>query len=235
MRISLLLLLFMVTMSAAFSQAEQPIRVKAGDDPAKSIPPSLRFRYPEFKDGYLYYSVDKKSPSFKMNYNLLFGQLMFIDPRGDTMVVTDEYAVKYIQIGAEFYYHDYPNGYYEIIFGDMNVIMASQQELKMIRRETQGSNGYNKSDPDPTASVSSTRYSSRSPTTNILNEDVIYKKFTAHYLIDQNRKMRKANKAAFKELFPDQEEAIESFVRREDIHFYIEKDILKLLKYCTEQ
>src|SRR5688572_18087789 len=143
--------------SVAFSQTNNTILVKAGQDPVKVIPWKERYRYSEFLDGTFYDPQHKKSQMLKLNYNIFFNAMQFINVDGDTLFVDEASNMfKYVQINADLYYHDFRAGYFEILTLEPSIKLLAQLKWKVIRKEIVVNNGYG-----TISSVSGTEYSSR--------------------------------------------------------------------------
>src|SRR5688572_1794228 len=59
--------------------------VEPGVHPAKVIPVSKQFRYPEFREGRVLLSTGKQSEPLLLNYSLLYDAVMLIGANSDTV------------------------------------------------------------------------------------------------------------------------------------------------------
>jgi hypothetical protein len=233
MKTWILILFSWLCIAQGYSQTPNSYKVKAGDDPTKVIPINGRYRYPEFRDGYLYYVTDKLSTIRKLNYNIMVSEVRYIDDKGDTLTIMDDQAVIYVQIGRDFYYHDLLYGYFEILSNDEHVKLVSQQELRMLRREMVENNGYMET-TSIANNYTSTKYSVRSPTRNIQNEDVVYHMVTTYYLVGRDRTMVRASRLGFLKMFGNQRDEILAYLKQNDVNFRREDDLTRLLHYCCD-
>src|SRR4051812_47791376 len=79
--------------------------VKSGEDIKESVPDSIKFRYPQFVTGYVYFKNGKISRA-SLNYNLLNGEMEFIAPGNDTLAIDDEVTIRFIEINSDSFYYD---------------------------------------------------------------------------------------------------------------------------------
>src|SRR5436305_8078222 len=86
-----------------FSQKEE-WTVKAGEDIKESLPDSIKFLYPQFTSGLVYFK-DGKISKAQLNYNLLVEEMQFIDNGNDT-AIANEATIKFIAIDTDAFYYD---------------------------------------------------------------------------------------------------------------------------------
>src|SRR6476620_2051112 len=124
------------------AQEAEIVRAKAGEDPAKVIPLAERYRYGEFRQGKLSFANGSSSVA-KFNYNILLGEMQFIDQKGDTLSLTDDYSIQVVAIGQELFYYDYPKNYLEMIADYSIVKLAAKKTLTLLESEKKA--GYGQS------------------------------------------------------------------------------------------
>jgi hypothetical protein len=216
----------------AFSQTSHSILVKAGEDPAKVIPLKERYRYGEFLEGRFYDPQSKRSQILKLNYNIFFGAMQFINSDGDTLFIAEDSNIfKYVQIQRDLYYHDFREGYFEVLTLEPSIKLLAQLKWKVIRKETVVNNGYGS-----TSSVNGTEYSSRRAGdigNFIQNENILFGKDLSYFLLGKKDKIYKANKAGFIKAFSNHKQKIQRFLKEQNVDFLRESDIRKLLEFCN--
>lgn len=221
-----------LSIQVVYSQSPNTILVKAGEDFSKVIPLNERYRYTEFHDGLLHYPQGKKSSVLKLNYNLVFGAVQFLDDKGDTLFIAEDSNIfKYVQIQRDLYYHDFRDGYFEILTRNAPVKLIAQLKWKVVRKEIVVENGYGTS-----ASVSNTEYSSRrsSDINNFVqNENTLFGKDLSYFLLGKKEKIYKANKNGFLKIFYDHKQKINLYIKEQNIDFLKEEDLKKLLEFCN--
>lgn len=209
----------------------QSIMVNAGDDVSKVIPRKEQLRYPEFRDGQCVYPQGKRSEVLKLNYNMLVGAMQFIDPKGDTLFIAEDSNIfRYVQIQRDLYYHDYIQGYFEILTREAPIKLLSQLNWRIVRKESVVNNGYGNS-----SSVSTTEYSSRRSDINTLvqNENSLFTKEQRFFLLGKKDKLYKATKSGFIKVFSDYKKEIKLHFDEREIDFQSEEDLRRLLEYCN--
>jgi len=209
----------------------QSIMVNAGDDVSKVIPRKEQLRYPEFQDGMCVYPQGKRSGVLKLNYNMLVGAMEFIDPKGDTLFIAEDSNIfRYVQIQRDLYYHDYIQGYFEILTRDASIKLLSQLNWRIVRKESVVNNGYGNS-----SSVSNTEYSARRSDINTLvqNENSLFTKEQRFFLLGKKDKIYKATKSGFIKVFSEHKKEIRLYFDEEDIDFLNEEDLRRVLEYCN--
>ena len=82
----------------AAAQTDGPIRVKAGEEVSKAIPAGQRYRYEGFQPESIKYLSGTVSNG-RLNYNLLLGEMQFIDPEGDTLSLAGETTLDHVRVG----------------------------------------------------------------------------------------------------------------------------------------
>ena len=68
-----------------------------------------------------------------------------------------------------------------------------------------------------------------------MNEDVDVTKETAYFLITDDMKMIRANKAGFIKLFPESEQLIQKYLKQNKTDFNGQTDLEKLFDFCGAQ
>jgi hypothetical protein len=214
----------------SFSQSNSLILVKAGENPAKVIPKKLTYRYEDFQNGKLYFPSGKSSATMRLNYNSLYDDLMFIDKKGDTLVVGIDQVFSYAEIGGNQFYHDRQKGYYEILQGDDKIKLVSKSYFGIQGKDASGSNGYGTTS-GTTGAIVATRMTSSSM---VLNQDVSYSKDISYFFLEDNELYLKANKSSLLKLFPNQKDAIKEYLKTNPVDFLKEEDLIRVTAYCLQ-
>jgi hypothetical protein len=226
---TILTLVFCLCTTLSFSQT---ILVKAGQDYTKTIPLKDRYLYKDFQNGQLHYPQGKKSPVLKLNYNVIFAAVQFIDYNGDTLFIAEESNIfKYVNIDKNLFFHDFQQGYFEIMTKEPQIKLVSQLKWNIIRKDVMIDNGYGSS-----LSVSNSDYSTiRVSGANnfIQNENTHFEKEISYYLLDKKHKVYKATKSNFIKVFHNHKGDIQVFLKNNNVNFSNEEDLKKLLDYCN--
>lgn len=217
---------------ALLAQDADVFRVKSGNKAEEVVPVALKYRYETFRTGSVSY-YNGRTATARLNYNILLGEMQFIDITGDTLSLADEHIIQHIKIGENAFYYDPRYGYLELVAEYPKVKLSIQQSFSTVLKEKKGA--YEQS-----TGVSSIRNYSAYSTGNSQvhrlqsNEDYLIGKDINYFLIDHNNYVHRANKSALKKLFAQQKKAIATYLNEEKIDFDKEEDLRRLLQYCTE-
>src|SRR6185295_7078361 len=123
MKTQLLLLFILMGCSSVWAQDSTYITVKAGNSIGNTITTTDKFLNPQFITGNVFFRNGTKAIAM-MNYNSLTDQMLFIDPKGDTLAVRDEKTVKFITLDKDTFYYD--EGYLRLV--------ASNSAVRLVER-----------------------------------------------------------------------------------------------------
>jgi hypothetical protein len=226
-----LFILYVTTLLDSMAQEATIVRVKAGEDPQKVIPFTEKYRFSEFRQGTLSF-INGTTSVARFNYNVLLEEMQFIDQKGDTLSLTDDYRLQQVAIGQEIFYYSYPKVYLEVIATYPSIRLAAKRSLTLLESEKKG--GYGQS-----TGVSSIKsYNSYATTNGSLQKfdskaDMLFSKKVAYFFIDQNKRLQKANRAGILAVFAKHRKQITQFLKEAAINFNQEADLKKLLEFCS--
>ena len=207
------------------------LRLKGGAAGEKSIPFAERYRYGQFRDGKILYQ-NGASANARFNYNIVLGEMQFIDQRGDTLAVASEPVVRMVGVGSDVFWFDRSQGFMELVGEETPVKLAVKHGLKTVKSERKG--GYGQS--SGTSAITNYQfYSSGNTSVRALDikGDVLLSKDKSFFLIDQNGRAWPANRASVLKVFSKQRDTLKTYLDRESIDFKQQDDMKKLLKYCS--
>ena len=221
MKAFLLVNLILFSNRALFAQQGSFI-VEFGEIPARVLPTSYRYLNSEFREGFLSLPMGRTLKFPMLNYDLYYQHLTFINEKKDTLVIKADLAVKYAHIGNEQFYHDVEKGYLKILVTDSLHSLTSHVQLEEgklpVRPKDEGYGGT-------TNGTSATETSSR-------NQDTSFKRTTSYFLLDQQGAITKCNKSGFFKMFPNKDNLVKTYIKKENIDFGEEKDNIRLFTYC---
>jgi hypothetical protein len=227
-----LLLTFSLIFLAFFQTEAQSIKtyyvVNSGEIPVQVIPQADQARYPEFRDGLIYY-INGKTEARKLNYSVLYGEMNYLGPEGDTLALGNEQLVKKILIGEDEFYSLHGQGYAEVLSSTTPVQIARKETLKIILGSLPR-RGYSHNNV----------YMGDAPTLwQIYNQQTIglmkLVKEVSYLFIDQNQRFYPAKKAVLLKLFPGQKRGIDRFARINNIDFKQAEDLQKIVEFAAQQ
>jgi hypothetical protein len=82
----------LLTGSYSIAQEDNSIIVRAGTKLIDYFPVKERYRYPDFKDGQLMFKDGKSSPG-RFNYNILLGEMEFLQSRDTLAIINKKISV----------------------------------------------------------------------------------------------------------------------------------------------
>jgi hypothetical protein len=229
---------FMILISAgeAYSQQEELIRVRTGQGPSilKSFPKDKRFRFDSFREGQIYNSERKIWPVNLINYDFLLGDMLSVDPKGDTLLINDVLEFKYFVIDKITFIHVGGKGYFEVIRDKDSLKLCVREVYTMKRRERHLNNGYGDFN-DQTSAYTSTKSvgAAASSQSYDLNGDVLLHKRGYLFIVDRNSEFHRATKTNFINLFPRLKSEINAFIKSNHTNFQSRKSVAELFDFCT--
>src|SRR5215207_5534575 len=116
---------FLILMLSFHSEAQKrkTFKIQPGEKLVEVIPNNEQYSYPEFRNANIYFRQNTYSAA-KLNYNNLYGEMQFIDPKGDTLSMSDESTIKIIVIEPDTFYYD--KGYMQQL--------ADYGEIKLVKK-----------------------------------------------------------------------------------------------------
>jgi hypothetical protein len=217
--------------SNSAAQTNQYLRVKAGDNPTKTIPLREQYHYPEFIQGKLLFTNNSSSTA-RFNYNLLLGEMHFIDTKGDTLALASDPTIKLVSIGQDLFYYEYPKTYWMIRSDYGSGKLVVKRTIALIDKEKQG--GYGQS--TGTSSIrNTTTFSGSNGSLAKLNAqaDLVFLRKEDYKLMDKNKAFYPATQSGFLRLFSKNKPIIKRYLQENHIDFRREEDLKRVLDFCT--
>jgi hypothetical protein len=219
------------------AQTTDVIRVKGGIGKEKNVRFVDRYRYDQFRDGKVLFH-NGSAAAAKFNYNVLLGEMQFIDAKGDTLALANEPVVRLVGIDGpssrqDLFMFDQTKGYMEVIADYGAAKLAVKQGLKTTKVER-------KSAYDQSSGASAiTNYQFHSAGNASIAKldtkgDLLLIKDRSYFFIDQNSRFHPANRASILKVFAKHRDQIATYLASESIDFNKEDDLKKLLNYCSD-
>jgi hypothetical protein len=226
--------LFLILMGYTVLSAQDStiITIKAGYKVKDVLRETDIYYYPQFTNGKVFFKDGAKAAG-AMNYSRLFDQMLFINPKGDTLALADEKTIKFIVVHPDTFYFD--EGYMRLIANDGIVKLAEKQVWVVADVRKIGTHNR------PTTTVAVTSFSSYTDGVDaarshelILNEDIVLRKETQFYFGDEYNHFVRAGKKKLLLLFPKQQRRIEDYVKENKVNFDSKGDLEKLSKFLSQ-
>ena len=225
-----LLLVFGIAASTCLAAAAQVVNtfvVNTWEVPVRVIPPEEQTRFPDFRDGLVYY-LNGKTEVLRMNYSMLYGEMQFIGPAGDTLALAREAPVRKVVIDQTTFYALHGEGFAEVLTATAPLTLARRQSLGIVWGEHLQYAEYR---PDNT-------YGGPGPTLKQFyhrKTEGLLKvgKFVSYVFMDRNQRFYPAKKAVLLELFPARRREITRYLKANAIDFKEQEDLEQLIQFCS--
>jgi len=228
------LLLFFVLIGYTFLSAQDStlVTIRTGERVTDVLTPAEIYQYPQFVYGKVFLRDGSKGAA-KMNYNRLYGQMLFIDPKGDTLALADEKNIKFIVFDQDtFYFYE---GYIRLLADDGVVKLTEKQVWVLADIRKIGSHNR------PATTVAVTSFSTYTDGLDaakskdlIMNEDIVLRRETQYYFGDKYNLFVHANKKGLVQLFPKEQVSIEDYLKENKVNFNKKDDIEKLYQFLRQ-
>lgn len=208
-------------------QPPETLRIKPGEDIRTTAWRDSLYRFSSFLEGQVIF-ISGSSPKYKINYNVLSGDMEFLSPKGDTMVLKKTPEVKLVMVGGHVFFLEPAQGYIEILV-QQQLALGVQKEFVIVRKDVEVSNGYATSS-NTTGAVVAYRGNSRSVTSNA---DLLVRINNTYFFIDQKNEAHPATKASLMKLFPDDRDKLKTYLKEQHTDFKQKNDLFRLLAFCN--
>jgi hypothetical protein len=229
-----LLLLFFILIGHVDLSAQDStiVTIKTGQSIKDVLTPADIYHYTQFTNGKVFLRDGSKAAG-KMNYNRLYGQMLFINPKGDTLALADEKNIKFIIIDRDTFY--YGEGCMRQIANDGAIKLTEKQFWVLADIRKIGTHNT------PTTTVAVTSFSSYTDERDaaksknlIMNEDILLRKETQYYFGDKYNLFVPAGKKGLLQLFPKEQRNIENYLKENKVNFNKKDDIEKLYQFLCQ-
>ncbi len=212
-----------------FSQEQTVLRVNALKDDTEQLTRRI-YKYPAFQEGKVVFK-DSSSASAKLNYHQLFGQVLFINQRGDTLALANPGTTSFIVIGTDsFHFHE--KSFLQKLTHFPGNNLAVKQTIKFVGIEKAG----------PYGSYSSTSAANSNSTVTVddqitqyigLDENTLYNYKNEYYISDRFNNFFRVSKKSFFNLYSKHEKVLKSYLKEEPVDFDERADLLRLIKFAN--
>ena len=186
--------------------------VNPGQTIQEVIPDTIRYSYPDFRSGIVMFPQNEAATAM-VNYNLMLGEMQFIDPKGDTLYIGDPQKFDRIAVGLDTFFFN--KGYLRQMAYKNKVRLLQRQTIRMASRTTLGVF-------DQPAQGAATTYSSFIGNTHDVtlrtNQKITFKKETYYFLMDHNQTLYPLSLKNLQMLFPKDKKVLESSFRGKNIY-----------------
>ena len=232
MKALLLLLFISINYSNLSAQDSTIVSIKAGYRVKEVLSTSQIYYYPQFTYGKVFLK-DGSRAGAKLNYTRLYDQMLFIDPKGDTLALADEKTIKFIVVDKDTLYFD--EGYVRLIAHYGEVKLAEKQLWVVADVRKIGAHDTPKNTVAITTVSNLADPAGRAKSYDfLLNEDIIIRKETQYFLGDEYNHFVPAGKKKLLLLFPKDQLSIENYLKENKVDFDNKGDLEKLAQFLDQ-
>ena len=173
------------------------------------------YLFPSFSDGIMKSKDGSKSES-KMNFNMLYCQMQFIGPNGDTLNIAKPEDIDSVRLNNNSFF--YNKGYFEIIedFDSVKLVVLRKVSYEPVKIGAMGQPSHATSIDSYESLLVDDRAESKKLT---LNQDLDIVLISTYFLMRGNGDMVTANKKNFLDFFAGGKQNIESYLKSQKTDF----------------
>lgn len=221
-----------LSISVAFAQRPDRIKVKPTDGKLSADVRSEAYYYPEFVEGEVAFRNGKVTAGV-LNYNMLTGEIEFVNNKKDTLALANMFDVHFASFGPDLFYYDGESKSLLRLLQDYdNTKLLVKERYELTNIKNVGAFGMESSTSAPT---SSSRNQIVRDTQNTLkqNESLIYSARSSYYFADKNQYMP-ASKSSVLKMFPKSRSELKKYIKEHKINFNNKEDVSQLLQYAAD-
>jgi len=225
MRKYLLILLLLLSIDS-FAQKEIKA-VKADENIDQVFTTKDLYRYPEFQMGQVHFR-DGSSAEAKLNYHKFFNQVMFIDPKGDSLALGNLETIRVMVIGKDSFYFN-KELCIEQVANYKSAIMGRRQMLKEIDEKKTGA--YGSSYTNNSTTTNKNYYTvDGTPRLNV-GESTLFSQITEFYISYKKDDFLPFTKKNVEKIYSSRSKEIREFVKENNTDFSREESLKKLMSF----
>ena len=214
-----------------FAQERQMIEANSGEDLSSKVSTNMRYILPEFTDGQVFFKNSFLSTG-KLNYNVLVGEMQFLENDEVRALETKDIAV--VKINDRLFFPYRGNEFSEELLSAYTYKLRVRSKGSISPHAKKGAYGTSSSS---TSIISYNSVGGQYGQIYSLSveEDVLVSVRNFYYLVGENGKyLQIANIKTFTKQFPAFRKQIEAFAKENKIQFDNVDDLKNLLVYCSE-
>jgi hypothetical protein len=207
------------------AQKRKTFKIRPGEKLVEIIPQDEKYSYATFIDGYVYFRKNTYSAA-KLNYNSLYGEMQFIDDKGDTLSLADESGIKLIVINSDTFYFD--KGYLKQLENLGEIKLARKTFFTFTNRQKLGAFGETTSaSVDTYNAISGSNYFKEL----VAKEILTIAKYSVFFIGDRFNNFKELNKKNLLEFYSKNGSELQAYLKDSNPDFANEEDIKKMLRH----
>lgn len=230
MRAPLLLLFIFTSYASLFAQDSTYVTIKTGSRIKDVLAMTEIFSHAEFVTGKVFYRNGTAAQA-KMNYNSLSDQMLFIDPKGDTLALNNEKTIDFIALDKDTFF--YVDGYIRLLTGNSNVKLAERKvwqvaDVRKIGSHNRPAVGY------AVTSLSKITDGFGRTYDLVMDEDVVLRRKPQYYFGDLFNTFAPANKKNLFTFFSKKESLLAGYLKQNKVNFNKRPDLERLARFIEQ-
>jgi hypothetical protein len=218
-----LVFLILICNTSLTAQKDKIVLVKAGTNVVDYFPLNERYLYKDFIAGQVMFK-NGKSNNLKMNYNILFGEIEFIQS-SDTLAITKKDDLRFIVAMDTFYYD---NGYIEVISGGtLKVGFKQYYKVKDILKK----GAYGTTNRGASIDTYNSMWANGNSFDLTPAEDTEFQRMEEYYLTNPAGEFISFKKKNVMQLFPDKPDEIKAYLKANKVDFESRDDLVRFADY----
>jgi hypothetical protein len=230
MKARLLLLFILIGHSNLRAQDSTFVTIKAGSRIKDVLTATDIFFSPEFVRGKVVFKNGVAAIAL-MNYDYLGDQMLFIDPKGDTLALDAEKTINFIALDKDTFY--YVNGYVRLVASNSILKLAERKIWRVADIRKVGAHNIPAKTFDVTAYSTLTNGYGKSYEL-ILNEDVVLRKKAQYSFGNLYNRFAPASKKNLLSFFPKMENILVKYLNENNVNFNKKEDLEKLALFLEQ-
>ena len=227
MRNFLLPFIAIIASSQITAQTKKTFTVEPAQKIVEAIPVTALYSHPQFTLGTVQLK-DASEAVVKLNYNNVFGEMQYIDPKnGDTLSLAEEKNIRFVAIEKDTFYFD--EVWLQFVSGNSTLKIAKKKMLEMTNKEKLGAMGT------PTLGGAIETYNKFTGSQHmrdlVAKEKLTFTEHVSYYFGDRFNHFTKANKKGLLKMYSKKEKELEKWLDENKIDFSNEDDLKKLFTY----
>ena len=204
--------------------------VVSGENLNNRVASDMQYVFQKFTKGEVHFDNGRKSSSI-LNYNMLLGEMQFIDNEMVLSLATLKDIYMIIINDRKFF--PYNNSEFcEELYTTEDVRLCVKRNARPLEQSKAGAMGIE------TSTRPSTTYNSIDNLSGVRNDLEVQRKILVsvkdtYYLMNKGKYYQIKNQKSFTKLFPTQNSKIESYVIEHNTDFKNEEELQALLVYCS--
>ena len=190
------------------------------------------YQFPEFREGNVYFKGGQVTKT-RLNYSYRSGEVVYLNSRGDTLLITNKERIKQITIGDHVFYARASDGDFLWVAGDNKNLLVQKTQFEI--RGDRSSSSVQKYIASASHDVPNSLLLGKQGgefywQNNSSGHD--YQVKTNYFLIDENNRLHIANTAGFLKIYWRNKKDLEAHIKYANVNFREESSLKNLLKFC---